>query len=115
MSHITEHTNFLALILLTCALTPPTPSQHHLIPQPPRVKYVGVNDQLILEDQVQRVTLTGNTPSRDLVTGVVMALLGRDLHNGCFNVEDYCFAGGTESVSVDRPVVTMDTDDQQAK
>ena len=91
------------------------PSQHHLTPHPPRTKYVGVNDKLILEDEVQRITLTGNLPSRDLVTGVVVALLGRDLHNGCFNVEEYCFAGGTQNECADEPVVGMETDSKETK
>jgi len=39
------------------------------VPQPPRVKYVGGNDELLLEDQMQRVMLTGNISSKELVTG----------------------------------------------
>lgn len=46
-----------------------SPPQHHLVPQPPRVKYVGGNDELLLEDQMQRVMLTGNISSKELVTG----------------------------------------------
>jgi len=65
---------------------------HHLVPQPPRVKYVGGNDELLLEDQMQRVMLTGNISSKELVTGIIVGLLGQELHNGCFEVEDVCFA-----------------------
>lgn len=46
-----------------------SPPQHHLVSQPPRVKYVGGNDELLLEDQMQRVMLTGNISSKELVTG----------------------------------------------
>ena len=67
--------------------------QYQLTPQPPPpVKYIGVSDQLILEDQVQRVTLCGNISPSDFVTGVVIGVYGRELRNGCFEVEDYCFA-----------------------
>ena len=67
--------------------------QYQLAPQPPpRVKYVGADDQLILEDQVQRVTLCGNISHSDFVTGIVVGLYGRELENGSFEVEDYCFA-----------------------
>lgn len=67
--------------------------QYQFTPQPPPpVKYVGVNDQLILEDQAQRVTLCGNISPSDFVTGVVIGVYGRELRNGCFDVEDYCFA-----------------------
>ena len=44
-----------------------------------------------------------------------MALLGRDLHNGCFNVEEYCFAGGTQNECADEPVVGMETDSKETK
>ena len=43
--------------------------QHHLAPQPARLKYVGANDELLLEDQMQRITLTGNISHKELVTG----------------------------------------------
>ena len=43
--------------------------QHHLAPQPARLKYVGANDELLLEDQMQRITLTGNISPKELVTG----------------------------------------------
>lgn len=74
-------------------ITPPPHTQYQLTPQPPPpIKYIGANDQLILEDQVQRVTLCGNISPSDFVTGVVIGLYGRELRNGCFEVEDHCFA-----------------------
>ena len=43
--------------------------QHHLPPQPARLKYVGASDELLLEDQMQRIKLTGNISPKELVTG----------------------------------------------
>ena len=52
--------------------------QHHLPPQPARLKYVGVNDELLLEDQMQRIKLTGNISPKELVTGG----MGREAREG---------------------------------
>ena len=93
-----------------------------LPPQPPRSKYIAPSDELILEDQLQRVTLCGDISTEELVTGVcvyvlahththtrththththahthtqglVVAVLGEELDNGKFHVEDHCFVG----------------------
>ena len=82
------------------------------MPQPPsRVKYIGVNDQLIIEDQVQRVTLCGNISPSDYVTGIVMGFMGREVTNGCFDVEDVCFPELPEQ----EENVTMETDETDDK
>ena len=60
---------------------------------PPRRKYIATNDNIILEDEKQRVSLVGSIPVEALVTGVIAAVKGRQLPDGCFQVEDYCFAG----------------------
>jgi len=52
--------------------------QHHLPPQPARLKYVGANDELLLEDQMQRIKLTGNISPKELVTGG----MGREAREG---------------------------------
>lgn len=69
--------------------------QNHLIPQPPRVKYVSATDKLILEDNMQRVVLSWacpeHCPTEDLVTGVVVGLLGRESKKGEFQVQDICY------------------------
>ena len=66
--------------------------QYQLLPQPPpRVKYIGVNDQLVVEDQVQRVILCGDVCASDYVTGIVMGLYGREMTDGSFKVEDVCY------------------------
>jgi DNA polymerase delta subunit 2 len=68
-------------------------AKHHLLPQPPRAKLTSGSDQLVVEDQSQRFPLSGNIPSSQLVTGVIVALLGKELKEGLFEVEDYTFAG----------------------
>ena len=40
-----------------------------MLPQPTRVKYTSTNDELVLEDFVQRVPLMGDIPTHQLVTG----------------------------------------------
>lgn len=40
-----------------------------MIPQPPREKYINESDELILEDEAQRVKLGGAIPTEKLVTG----------------------------------------------
>ena len=43
--------------------------QHNLIPQPPRSKYIDDDDDLVLEDEKERVVLTGNITAGESVTG----------------------------------------------
>lgn len=54
--------------------TPPPHSwcphvQHNLVPQPPMPKYVHPSDELILEDELQRIKLVGDIEVAKLVTG----------------------------------------------
>ena len=42
--------------------------------------------------------------------GIVVALLGKELRNGSFKVEDYCFAGLPQQ----EESVTMETDQEDA-
>lgn len=67
--------------------------EHNLIPQPIRTKYTDESDKLILEDELQRITLVGSISCHQVVTGVVVAVLGKEPENdrGKFIVEDYCF------------------------
>lgn len=44
-------------------------SQHNLIPQPPRSKYIHPDDELVLEDELQRIKLKGTIDVSKLVTG----------------------------------------------
>lgn len=52
-----------------------------LAPQPIRNNFSDETDILILEDEVQRIQLLGSMPTSDLVTGIVMAVLGKHPHS----------------------------------
>ena len=48
--------------------------QHQLVPQPVLEKYVGEDDIIILEDELQRIQLTGDRLDvQRLVTGEIFA------------------------------------------
>jgi len=84
-----------------------------LVPLPPRKKYICKTDSLVLEDDSQRINLTGNIPVIDLVTGVTVALLGHITDDGQFNVEEYCFAGDQPSFGVQDYRAASELDDGQ--
>ncbi|XP_015593803.1 DNA polymerase delta small subunit isoform X2 [Cephus cinctus] len=67
---------------------------------PPSSYYYSDKDYVYLEDEMMRVKLTGNyVNTKDLVTGLVCAVLGHAMQNGSFWVEDYCFPGCCPKVS----------------
>jgi DNA polymerase delta subunit 2 len=79
---------------------------HNLLPFPAKKrKYVSPTDKLVLEDESQRITLTGNIPTQDLITGIIMAVKGYEMTDGQFHVREYCFAGvpplATPTIPVD--------------
>ncbi|XP_067087212.1 DNA polymerase delta subunit 2 [Osmerus mordax] len=66
--------------------------EHNLLPQPARTKYISQSDELILEDELQRIKLEGNINADKFVTGSVIAIYGAEKNYGKFTVEDFCTA-----------------------
>ncbi|CAH1795392.1 unnamed protein product [Owenia fusiformis] len=66
--------------------------EHNLNPQPIRKNFTDPNDKLILEDELQRIILSGEIDVQSGVTGVVVAVYGKEPEDqpGTFHVEDYC-------------------------
>ncbi|KDQ21450.1 hypothetical protein BOTBODRAFT_203638 [Botryobasidium botryosum FD-172 SS1] len=67
--------------------------EHWLIAPPPRAKFNSPNDKFMLEDESGRVRLVGEVIEKkaQLVTGVIMGVLGLENSDGDFQVLDLCF------------------------
>nr|CAD7587454.1 unnamed protein product [Timema genevievae] len=72
--------------------------EHQLLPQPSRTHFGSEGDKLILEDELQRITLVGALSVHSVVTGVVCAVLGHEDCNGKFMVEDFVWASVPEVI-----------------
>ncbi|RHZ68679.1 hypothetical protein Glove_294g169 [Diversispora epigaea] len=85
-----------------------TREQCHIIPQS-RSKYCSENDEISLEDESGRIKLTGEILKQEMIiTGVIMAVLGKENSEGEFEALDICFAGIPQQL---KPI-QMDTDDK---
>ncbi|KAF0463392.1 DNA polymerase alpha/epsilon subunit B-domain-containing protein [Gigaspora margarita] len=68
--------------------------EHWAPPSPPRQKYCNDDDEFFLEDESGRIKLIGGILKQEnIVTGVIMAVLGKESSEGNFEVFDICFAG----------------------
>ncbi|XP_046968581.1 DNA polymerase delta subunit 2 [Vanessa cardui] len=68
--------------------------QLEILPQPAKTHFVHDTDTLVLEDELQRIKLSGDCIDVNrVVTGVVTALLGSEDEDGIFTVRDVCWAG----------------------
>ncbi|EDV27358.1 DNA polymerase delta subunit 2 [Trichoplax sp. H2] len=80
--------------------------EYNLIPLPPRTKYADDSDELVAEDETQRISLTGNINVTKSVTGVIVALLGKELDGGKFYVNEMVSAGLPKQIP--RPFIHND-------
>ncbi|XP_050545286.1 DNA polymerase delta subunit 2 [Daktulosphaira vitifoliae] len=71
--------------------------EHNLIPQPQRTHFVSDKDELIIEDELQRVPLILENCNdsilsiNNIMTGCIVALKGIPLDGGKFNVIECCW------------------------
>lgn len=68
-----------------------------MIPQPPRTHFVSDTDEVILEDELQRVPLILDGSSdnilslNNIMTGCIIAVKGIPEDGGKFTVHDFCW------------------------
>lgn len=65
------------------------------MPQPPRVKYADDGDELVIEDESERVVITGNIPVGKVVTGIMNCLIGDKIYADWYYLEspDFTLTG----------------------
>jgi len=82
--------------------------EHHLVTVPADGRYTDDEDRLILEDELQRITLKGSFDIHKLATGAIVAIRGmeHDDDRGKFNVKEFCFLGLSEQ----QPRPELDSD-----
>ncbi|XP_067128721.1 DNA polymerase delta subunit 2 [Centruroides vittatus] len=79
--------------------------EHNLITQNPRSNYTSDDDELILEDELQRIVLHGNIDICSHVTGIICALFG-DQEDGKFIVKDVAYPSVLSQI--ERPLLQDD-------
>ncbi|XP_029649963.1 DNA polymerase delta subunit 2 [Octopus sinensis] len=82
--------------------------EHNLLPQPLQSNYTSYSDQLILEDELQRISLVGKLDVHKCCTGFVIAVFGHEPEDsrGKFQVEDFCVQN--LPLQLQRPVIEHD-------
>ncbi|CAG8455027.1 14690_t:CDS:10 [Funneliformis caledonium] len=76
---------------------------------PPREKYYSDTDEIWLEDDSGRIKLVGDSLKKEvIISGIIMAALGKENSQGDFEILDICFAGLPEQINT---TVRMDADD----
>ncbi|XP_032234373.2 DNA polymerase delta subunit 2 [Nematostella vectensis] len=93
-------TLFKKMELKPCVLKEMSAEQNLLL-QPSRVNYASDDDFMVLEDECERVVLTGNIEVGTSISGTIMALSGRTSDDGKFVVEDSCTSGLPYQVAPD--------------
>ena len=67
--------------------------ENAILPQPAHKRYISEDDDLILEDDLQRIKLRGpNVQVSQLVSGIVCGVLGQEKESGKFEVKQIFFA-----------------------
>jgi DNA polymerase delta subunit 2 len=89
-------------------------SPKHSIPVPPPPEKIhSQDDQVMLEDESGRIKLFGRVlGDMQLVTGIILGVLGVETTGGDFEVVDLCFPGMAPQPSEDDK---MDIDGRQAR
>lgn len=83
----------------------------HSIPAPAPRKYHSAEDNTMLEDESGRVRLVGERlKSAQLVTGIILGVLGVETVGGDFEVVDICFAGLAPQPRTDSFISKADED-----
>ena len=76
---------------------------HQLTPPCPKSDYCSEKDLPFLEDEMLRIKLVGEQVDlKNIVTGVVCAILGNENSDGTFMVKDWCFPGCAPKESLPR-------------
>ena len=58
-----------------------------------RRRYTHKSDVMYLEDETQRIAMTGNISTGEAITGTVICAKGRETSGGKFLVEDWSYCG----------------------